>query len=402
LRPETDLNDAYRTGMSSEWSPAGVRSFSWSEVCARRLVRHGLAAPFEDAGPADVVTAMAGTHAQVLSAAELAIGSRLSGATRDDVRDALWREHTLVKTFGPRGTVHLLPTGHLPMWTAAFSAIPPSPSPFPGGVRMTPDQAEEVIEAIGKALHDAELTVDELTEAVVDATGSWAGDLVMPAFQGWWPRWRQVLHLAGMRGVLCFGPGRGRKVTYTSPGRWLPAPADTRTALAHVVTGYLHAYGPATPQRFAHWLNAPARWASDLFDSMSGELEQVEVDGVPAWVTAGDTGAPAEPPQGVRLLPYFDGYAYRVGNQPPGLLYPGRAAERVLPGNFQALLVDGVVAGLWHQRRSGRRVAITVEPLVRLTAAQRGDLDRQAERVGEIIGAAPTLTLGTVTTGGHA
>jgi hypothetical protein len=402
LRPETDLNDAYCAGMSSEWSPSGVRSFPWSEVCARRLARHGLAAPFEDARPADVVAAMAGTHAQVLSAAELAVASRLSGATRDDVRDALWRDHTLVKTFGPRGTVHLLPAEDLPLWAAALSAVPPVPSPFPEGVRMTADQTEEVIEAIAKALDDAELTVDELTEAVVDATGSWAGDLVMPAFQGRWPRWRQVMHLAGMRGALCFGPDRGRKVTYTSPSRWLPAPADTRTALAHVVRSYLHAYGPATPQRFAHWLNAPARWASDLFDAMSGELEQVEVDGVPAWVTAGDTGTPTEPPQGVRLLPYFDGYAYRVGNQPPALLYPGRAAERVLPGNFQVLLVDGVVAGLWHQRRSGRRVAITVEPLVRLTVAQRGDLDHQAERVGEIIEATPTLTLGTVTTGGHA
>ena len=388
--------------MSSESSQAGVRGLSWSEVCARRLARHGLAAPFEDAGPADVVAAMAGTHAQVLSAAELAVGLRLSGARRGDVRDALWRDHTLIKTFGPRGTVHLLPTEHLPMWIAALSAVPPSPSPFPDGVRMTADQTEQVIEAIAKALDDAELTADELTEAVVDATGPWAGDLVMPAFQGRWPRWRQVMHSAGMRGVLCFGPGRGRKVTYTSPGRWLPAPADTRTALAHVLRSYLYAYGPATPRRFAHWLNAPVRWASDLFDAMSVELEQVEVDGVPAWVTAGDTGAPAEPPQGVRLLPYFDGYAYRVGNQPPALLYPGRAAERVLPANFQVLLVDGVVAGLWHQRRSGRRVAITVEPLVRLTAAQRGDLDHQAERVGEIIEATPTLTLGTVTTGGHA
>jgi hypothetical protein len=45
------------------------------------------------------------------------------------------------------------------------------------------------------------------------------------------------------------------------------------------------------------------------------------------------------------LLPYFDGYAYRVGNQPPELLYPGPAGERVLRGNFQVLMVDGVVAG---------------------------------------------------------
>lgn len=380
------------TGMSSV--------LTWTEVCARRLERHGLAASARHGSPGDAVTAMAGTHAQVASAAELAIGLRTGHTTRADVRAALWEERTLVKTYGPRGTVHLLPGKDLPLWVAALSAVPPPPNPFPDGIRLTPEQAEDVIAAIGAALRGAELTADELGDAVVEATGSWAGDLVMPAFQGLWPRWRQVMHVAGMRGALRFGRGRGRKVTYTSPDlAGLPGTGD---ALAHVVKSYLYAYGPGTPQRFAHWLNAPVRWAAELFGTLADELEPVEVEGVTAWVAAGDTAAPAEPPRGVRLLPYFDGYAYRVGNQPPELLYPGRAAERALRGNFQVLLVDGVVAGLWHQRRSGRRTDVTVEPFVRLTAGQRAELEREVARVGEIVEADPRLTFGAVTVGGHA
>jgi hypothetical protein len=384
--------------------PTEIPRLSWAEVCARRLARHSLTVPSGGARPAGMVRAMAGTHAQVLSAAELGIGMRISGATRTDVREALWTERTVIKTFGPRGTVHLLPAEDLPLWVGALSALMPTASSMPDEVRMTAEQTEEVIEAIGKALADAELTIDELSEAVIEATGSWAGDLVMPAFQGMWPRWRQVMHLAGIRGALCFGPNRGRKVTYSSPTRWLPGfePAPVDTALAHVVHSYLHAYGPATPQRFAHWLSTSPRRAIDLFESLGDALQRVEVEGRPAWVTAGDTEALAAPPQGVRLLPYFDGYAYRVGNQPPELLYPGRAAERVLPGNFQALLVDGVVAGLWHQRRAGRRIDITVEPLVPLTTEQRDELDHQGERVGEILEAEARLTIGTVTVGGHA
>jgi hypothetical protein len=392
-------------GISPNVLVMGIESvprLSWREVCARRLVRHGLAAAHDE--PVAAVAAMAGTHAQVLSAAELAIGLRTAGATRADVRTALWDEHTLVKTFGPRGTVHLLPSRDLPVWVAALSAVPAAPSPFPDGVRLTEEQAEAVIEAIGTVLEGAELTVDELGEAVVEATGSWAGDLVMPAFQTMWPRWRQVMHLAGVRGALCFGPNRGRKVTYTSPRRWLPgfAPATERPALAHTVRRYLHAYGPATPRRFAHWLGAPARWAEDLFGSLAGELQRVEVEDHSAWVAAGDLDVPSEPSRCIRLLPYFDGYAYRVGNQPPELLYPGPAAERALRGNFQVLVVDGVVAGLWHQRRSGRHVDITVEPLVRLTAAQRDEIGHQAERVGEILEARARPVFGTVTVGGHA
>jgi Winged helix DNA-binding domain len=130
---------------------------------------------------------MAGTHAQIMPAAELGIGLRLAGVTRAQIREALWTGRTLVKTFGPRGTVHLLPAQDLPAWTGALSAIPSSPSPFPEGVRMTADQAEAVLEAIAKALSDAELTVEKLSEAVTEAAGSWAGDLVMPAFGVMWP-----------------------------------------------------------------------------------------------------------------------------------------------------------------------------------------------------------------------
>ncbi|MDQ2830505.1 MAG: winged helix DNA-binding domain-containing protein, partial [Chloroflexota bacterium] len=167
------------------WNSAHkVPCMSWAEVCARRLERHALSAPSQDAQPAGIVAAMCGAHAQVLSAAELSIGLRIAAVTRTEVRDALWTERSLVKTFGPRGTVHLLPTRDLPLWTGALSAIPPPASPFPQDVRLTPAQTDAVVAAIAVALDDAALTIDELSAAVIAATGPWAGDLVMPAFQG--------------------------------------------------------------------------------------------------------------------------------------------------------------------------------------------------------------------------
>jgi hypothetical protein len=383
-----------------------VPRLSWAEVCARRLERHALSVPSEDARPADVVATICGAHAQVISAAELSIGLRIAGATRADVREALWSERSLVKTRGPRGTVHLLATRDLPMWTGALSALPPSRSPFPEEIRLTPEQTDAVIEAIAEALKDAELTVDELTEAIAARVGPWAGEMAMPAFQGMWPRWRQIEDTAANRGALCFGPNRGSRVTYTSPHRWLPEfrPADGQAALRELARRYLYAYGPATPQQFAQWLNVSRPWATELFASLAGELEQVEVEGALASVVAGDTAAPSVAADNVRLVPYFD--AYTVGCHPRELLFPGRAAVRALAGgqggNFPMLLIDGVVAGVWHQRRSGRRIEVTVEALKELTAVQRRGLDDQVERVGEILEGIPRLTIGTVTVGAHA
>jgi hypothetical protein len=384
----------------------GFKQITWAEISARRLERHALSAPAQEARPADIVGAMCGAHAQVLSAAELSIGLRSADLTRKDVQKALWTERSLVKTYGPRGTVHLLPTQDLPMWTGALAATPYTRAADTRNEQLTPGQAEAIIEAIATVLEEAELTADELTEALVEKLGPWAGEPVMPAFQGMWPRWRLVQAIAGLRGALCFGPNKGRNVTYTSPRRWLPGfqPSDGQTALADLLKRYLYAYGPATPQQFAQWLAAPRGWATKLFDSLSDELQQVELDGMPAWLVAGDTAVPATPPQGVRLLPYFD--AYVVGCHPRELLFPGRAAERALAGgqagNFPVLLIDGIAAGVWHQRRSGRKIELTVEPLADLTPTQRRDLDAQVERVGEILEGTPQLTIGPVTVGPHA
>ncbi len=382
-------------------------SMPWSGVTARRMSRHGLAEPAANLGPADIAGVLCGAHAQVLSAAELSIGRRIAGATRADVQRALWEDRTLVKTFGPRGTVHLLPTADLPMWTGALSALPASVPMHPEPVRFTPPQADEVIAAIGDALADAELTVDELTDAIADRAGPWAVERTMAAFQDKWPRWRQLTSSAAHRGVLCFGANRGRNVTYTNPHRWLPGfrPDDGDTAVRTLLTRYLYAYGPATPRHFARWLSIPPRSAIELFDVLAGELERVELDGEPSWVMAGDTDMPQRPHRGICLLPYFD--AFVVAGQPREKLYPGAATTRGLTpggqaGNYPVLLVDGVVGGVWHQRRSGRKLAITVEPLRELTATQRRQLDDEVELVGAVTEAKPTLTLGTVTVGPHA
>jgi len=382
---------------------------SWAAANRRRLARHGLREPAA-AGtePAELARAVCGAHAQVLSAAEVSLALRIDGATCADVRRALWEDASLVKTYGPRGTVHLLATRDLAMWTGALSAIP-AQSPFPEGVRLTPDQTDQVVGAIGTALADAELTVDELTEAVVDLAGPWAGERVMPAFQDLWPRWRQAVGTAAHRGVLCFGRNRGRRVTYTSPRRWLPGlePAPEDEAVAGLLRRYLHAYGPATARQFAQWIGAPPGWAADQFRRHRRALTEVDFEGTPAWVAAGDTEGPDgdAPVGGVLLLPYFD--AFVVGSQPRDRLFPGAAAARALvpsgqAGNFPVLLVDGEVAGVWHQRRAGRRVEITVEPLAGLPAGRRRALEVQAARIGEILEATPRLVVGTVTVGAHA
>ncbi|MCX4883316.1 winged helix DNA-binding domain-containing protein [Streptomyces sp. NBC_00847] len=382
---------------------------TWNEASARRLERQFLATSAGGGTPvAEVVGAMLGAHAQVLSAAEVSVGVRAEGVTRADVRAAVWgapAPDSLVKMHGPRGTVHLLPARELPLWCSALPAVPSRASPSAPDVRVTEEQARQIVAAIGDALEGVCLTVDELSEEVVARTGSWAGDRVMPAFQDLWPRWRQVMHRAGQSGAMCSGPNRGRKVTYTRPPHFTPLPPEE--ALRELVRRYLHAYGPASPQNFAKWLAAPGGWTARLFAELagSGEIEEVVFEGAEGcWVVAGDTEFPGGRVRGVRLLPYFDAYA--IAAQPRRTLFPGAAHQRALAGgqagNYPVLLVDGVVAGVWHQRRRGRRTTVTVEPLGRLTARQEREVGEQAQRVGEVLEAEAELVIGEVAAGPHA
>lgn len=60
-----------------------------------------------------------------------------------------------------------------------------------------------------------------------------------------------------------------------NPHRWLPGrrPADDQAALADLVKRYLRAYTSLTPQHFPQWLAAPRRWATELVESLAGQLQ---------------------------------------------------------------------------------------------------------------------------------
>ena len=66
------------------------------------------------------------------------------------------------------------------------------------------------------------------------------------------------------------------------------------------------------------------------------------------------------------------------------------------------LLIDGIVGGVWHQRRSGRRLEITVEPLRTLSSRERRELDDEAALVATVMEAEPAVRIGTVAVGAHA
>jgi len=88
---------------------------------------------------------------------------------------------------------------------------------------------------------------------------------------------------AARRGLLCFGPNQGNKVTFVRPGQWLDGwkEVDGAEALCEVLRSYLSANWPATHCEFAQWFGMQPSMALALTRQLADELEEVNVEGHP-------------------------------------------------------------------------------------------------------------------------
>src|SRR6266511_2210008 len=93
-----------------------MTTLHWHQVHAWRLSQQGLAPRFSSQDFLQAVARTAGIQAQVMSAAELAVCTRVEGLAPHDVQAALFQDHTLVKTWAMRGTLHLLAARELPLY----------------------------------------------------------------------------------------------------------------------------------------------------------------------------------------------------------------------------------------------------------------------------------------------
>jgi hypothetical protein len=210
-----------------------------------------------------------------------------------------------------------------------------------------------------------------------------------------------ALGTAANAGLLCFGPDQGNKVTFVRPDQWLGSwtAVDGAAALREVFRRYLSAYGPATHREFAQWFGMQPGMALAVMHELADELEEVDIEGHHAWMLASEAAGPWPVAQGiVCLLPHFD--CYLIGCHPRERLIPADATKQVLTrgaiGNLPLLVIDGVVAGLWQQRRIGRRLEIGVEAFRPLSPRQHEQLEAAVARVGEIVEAECSLALGAV------
>ena len=365
---------------------------TWDRVLAWRMRRQFLSEAAT--GEAlEVLRRLSGVQAQVVSAAEMAVGVRLAperaGAAAGELAG-----RDVVRTWAMRGTLHLLPADAAGAYLALIAAARTWESASWQKTFVSAAQLARLGEAVREALQEGPRTREELTQEVLRRTRD--ESLAEHLRSGW----GAVLKPLAWQGILCHGPAAGGRVTFTSPEAWSPAwlpPPSEEEAARVVVPAYLGAYGPATMEAFGAWLlrgAAGRRTLRSWFAAAADLLTTVDVEGGEAFARTEDVDeiAATPPTDAVRLLPAFDQYVLGPGTADAQVLAAGRRSDVSRAAGWIAPVVvaGGRVVGTWETRGRQLEVSLFAEEQRPPAAA----LEVEAARIGALLGEELEVTIG--------
>jgi DNA glycosylase AlkZ-like len=349
--------------------------------------------PGEVIGVAQVVKEVCGIQAQDASAATLAVRSRSVGLVATDVELARVHDRTIIRTWGPRGTLHLLASDDIGWLLPLLGPV------FVAGDRRRREELglSEDICVRGMRImrnvlaNQGSLTRAELFERLA-TNGIHLEGQARP----------HLLGRAALEGLICLGPDRGAEPTYVLLNDWIDQEHTRRSlsedeAYAELTRRYLSAYGPATPGDQAAWSGLPLSKIRAAWQRIEDELLGIETTSSPVWMIKTRTTwleeLPAPTPI-VRLLPRFD--IYLLGYQERDLAVSPQYAKRINAGGgivHPSVLADGRTVGIWKSKREKNHLVVMVEPFEQLAPEIYEGLEAEVEDIARFLGGKTSLHL---------
>jgi len=359
------------------------RDLKWSEVAAFRLTRHHLTGP-NSASFIAIGQNICGVQAQVMSAAEMQLWARRHDLTRAEIHSALWEKRRLVKTYGMRGTLHLLPAADFSIYINALKkSVVESVRRIMLRLDITAKEADGLNEAAMETLSAGPLTKGELTEQVKFKVGK----KVRGAMAQFW----NVFRPAFAAGLICYGPESGKEAVFIRVDQWLPKQKEISETEAQqmLLHRYLRAYGPATLQDFSHWTGLSMKEAKAIWEMLQEELVEVSIENEKAFLLRDDHDQLTNSsPDGqvLRLLPHFD--PYLLAHADKNHLVDSSHYKRVYRNQgwiSPVILLDGKVIGVWSYTRGAKRWALEIEAFEKFSKMIHAKIEAEALSLGNFL-----------------
>jgi hypothetical protein len=169
------------------------------------------------------------------------------------------------------------------------------------------------------------------------------------------------------------------------PGRPPGGCINPREARAELVRRFVRRCGPSTHHVLGSWIGATPQAARRWWVLLGDDMVAVDVEGRRLFMHRDDVDAlrHSDPPSGVRLLPPYDPFVEIADRE---IVLPDKSHRRVVwraVANPGTVVASGDLVGVWHRRRRGRAVTMTVSLLGGLSSARRDDVRAAALAVAE-------------------
>ena len=332
-----------------------------ADIVAGRITSQLLAGP-KARTPEAVVERILAVQAQDARGARLAIRARSSGLTAATIDHALTETRSLVITWLNRGTLHLVSASDY-WWLHALTSV----RTITGNERrlrqegVSPKQAVRGIDVVLEAVRaHGPQTRDELRRALDAARVPTKGQALV-----------HVLVAASLHHDLVRGPMRGNEHAFVSAEAWLgprPRTLERDDALALLARRYLEGHAPAGPEDLAVWSGLPITDARRAFEHARITMTRRKPRALPSPMLLG----PFDP-----LLHGWASRAPFVGEHQGIVTTNGLFRPFALAGG-KAVAIWSLASGV-----------LTITPLESLSAATRGELERDATDVMRFLALAP-------------
>ena len=344
---------------------------------------------------------MAGAQAQLLSAAQISLWSRVRDLQIAHIEEAL-SKRILVKASCMRRTLFLVPSRDLAIFVRGSARRAEKEIRWALGKGVPDRLVDAAIDAVLGAL-DQPLTRQEIAERVSRTLGvqmqsihggGWGsrrkvaavpvGELTYPVVD--------LLHLAAARGVVCYGPNRNNEPTFVRADAWIPHWQDlpVEQAEGSLLRRYLWSFGPATAADFASWTGISLTGAREIWAREQANFAPVNIEGWDAAVLREDLDnlaqAEFERPL-VRLLPYFD--TFLLGHKERDHLVAMKHRSKVYRAQgwiAPVVLVDGRVIAVWEHAREGGRLRVKVAKFGPMSRRITDGIREEAQDLGRFLG----------------
>jgi hypothetical protein len=317
----------------------------------------------------DAIERLAGMQAQAPLSPYIGLWTRLSAFTTGELAGLL-EAREVVRVSMMRVTIHLVTARdalawrplHQVMFTRRFSSTP-------WGKALRDAELAEVLAAGRRLLARRPRPRSELSALLARRWPERDTDALSAAVTYTVP-----LVQATPRGVW----GRGGRAAWTTYTAWLGRDVDRSPSMDDLVVRYLAAFGPATVADVARWSGLSR--IREVAERLRPELVTFRNEAGKELFDLPDAPRPdAGTPAPIRFLPEYDnlllGYDDRTR-------FITRDAHRTpaWAGNGArsgTLLVDGTFNGLWDIVIERDAARLVVEPIEKLTKAQKAEVERE-------------------------